>query len=48
MARHKIPSFVAFVESFPMNAAGKIQKFKLREWAVEYLNLQEAASIETA
>ena len=48
MARHKIPSFVAFVDSFPMNAAGKIQKFKLREWAVEYLNLQEAASIETA
>ena len=48
MARHKVPSFVAFVEAFPMNAAGKIQKFKLREWAVEYLNLQEAASIETA
>ena len=48
MARHKIPSFVAFVDSFPMNAEGKIQKFKLREWAVEYLNLQEAASIETA
>ena len=48
MARHKVPSFVAFVDGFPMNAAGKIQKFKLREWAVEYLNLQEAASIETA
>lgn len=48
MARHKVPSFVAFVDEFPMNAAGKIQKFKLREWAVEQLNLQEAASIETA
>ncbi len=48
MARHKVPSFVAFVDEFPMNAAGKIQKFKLREWAVEHLNLQEAASIETA
>lgn len=48
MARHKVPSFVAFVDQFPMNAAGKIQKFKLREWAVEQLNLQEAASIETA
>ena len=48
MARHKVPSYVAFTDSFPMNAAGKIQKFKLREWAVEYLNLHEAASIETA
>ncbi|MDD3192315.1 MAG: AMP-binding protein [Oscillospiraceae bacterium] len=48
MARHKIPSYVTFVEEFPMNAAGKIQKFKLREWAVEHLNLQEEASIETA
>lgn len=48
MARHKVPSYVAFMEEFPMNAAGKIQKFKLREWAVDYLNLQEEASIETA
>ncbi len=48
MARHKVPSYVAFMDSFPMTASGKIQKFKLREWAVEYLNLQDAASIETA
>lgn len=31
MARHKVPSFVRFVDSFPMTASGKIQKFKLRE-----------------
>ena len=31
-----------------MNAAGKIQKFKMREWAVQELNLGEAANIETA
>lgn len=48
MARHKVPSYVAFMDAFPMTASGKIQKFKLREWAVEYLNLQDAASIETA
>lgn len=48
MARHKIPSYVAFVDAFPMTASGKIQKYKLREWAVEQYNLQEEASIETA
>ena len=48
MSRHKIPSFVRFVDDFPMNAAGKIQKYKLREQAIELLGLQDAASIETA
>ena len=31
MARHKIPRYVRFVDSFPMNAAGKILKYKLRD-----------------
>ncbi len=48
MARHKVPSYVAFVDGFPMNAAGKIMKYKMREWAVDHLKLQDAASIETA
>lgn len=48
MARHKVPSFVAFMEEFPMTASGKIQKFKMREWAIEQLGLQKAAEIETA
>lgn len=48
MARHKVPSYVAFVDSFPMNAAGKIMKYKMREWAVDYLNLQDADGIVTA
>ncbi|MBQ3048870.1 MAG: AMP-dependent synthetase, partial [Oscillospiraceae bacterium] len=48
MAKHKVPRYVRFVESFPMNAAGKILKYKMREEAVEYLNLQEASKIETA
>ncbi len=48
MAKHKMPRYVAFVDGFPMNAAGKIQKYKMREWAVEYLKLHEANAIETA
>lgn len=48
MAKHKVPRYVRFVYSFPTNAAGKIQKFKMREEAIEILKLQTAASIETA
>ena len=48
MAKHKVPRYIDFVSGFPMNAAGKIQKFKMREEAVERHNLQKAASIETA
>jgi hypothetical protein len=31
-----------------MNAAGKIMKYKMREAAVDRLNLHEASKIETA
>jgi fatty-acyl-CoA synthase len=31
MAKHKVPRYVDFVDSFPMNAAGKILKYKMRE-----------------
>lgn len=48
MARHKVPKYIAFVDSFPMNAAGKIQKFKMREDAVKSLGLQKANDIVTA
>jgi fatty-acyl-CoA synthase len=48
MAKHKVPSHVDFVAEFPMNAAGKILKYKMREDAIEKLGLQKAASIETA
>lgn len=48
MAKHKVPRYVRFVDSFPTNAAGKIQKFKMREEAIEILKLQTAALIETA
>lgn len=48
MARHKCPKYVDFVEAFPMNAAGKILKYKMRENAVEKYGLQKAASVKTA
>jgi fatty-acyl-CoA synthase len=48
MAKHKVPKYVDFVADFPMNAAGKIMKYKMRESAVEKLGLQKAAAIETA
>ena len=48
MAKHKTPRYVDFVDAFPMNAAGKILKYKMREDAVKKLSLQADASIETA
>lgn len=48
MAKHKTPRYVDFVEEFPMNAAGKILKYKMREQAVEKLNLQAESHIVTA
>ena len=47
MARHKTPSYVWFVDDFPMNAAGKILKYKLRDMAAEHFGLVEDAQ-ETA
>ncbi len=48
MAKHKVPRYICFVDAFPMNAAGKILKYKMRENAVEQLGLQAANKIETA
>ncbi|MCQ2418340.1 MAG: AMP-binding protein [Clostridia bacterium] len=31
LASHKVPRYILFVESFPMNAAGKVLKYKMRE-----------------
>lgn len=35
IAKHKVPRYFDFVKSFPMNAAGKILKYKMREEAAE-------------
>ncbi len=40
MARHKVPRYFIFVKEFPMNAAGKILKYKMREDAAEKLGLK--------
>ncbi len=48
MAKHKVPKYIEFVTGFPMNDAGKIQKYKMREQAIQKLGLQKAAGIETA
>ena len=41
MARHKVPKYIDFVDSFPMNAAGKILKYKMREEASENIKSYE-------
>jgi fatty-acyl-CoA synthase len=46
IARYKVPHYVDFVEDYPMTASGKIQKYKLREAAIERYGLQ--AGVETA
>ena len=41
IARHKVPRYFLFVEEFPMNAAGKILKYKMRDESVEILGLKK-------
>jgi fatty-acyl-CoA synthase len=48
IAHYKVPRYVKFVESFPMTVTGKVQKFKMRESAVEELQLDQAAAVTTA
>ncbi|MCY9135554.1 AMP-binding protein [Bacillus atrophaeus] len=39
IARHKIPRYIVFTNEYPMTASGKIQKFKLREKAIQQFHL---------
>jgi fatty-acyl-CoA synthase len=48
IAHYKIPRYIATCSEFPMTVTGKIQKFKLREQAIEQLGLAAPARIETA
>ncbi len=48
IAHYKVPRFVKFVNDFPMTVTGKIQKYKMREVAVEELGLYEASRVATA
>ncbi|WP_163526129.1 AMP-binding protein [Halobacillus ihumii] len=38
ISKHKIPKYIRFTDEYPMTASGKIQKFKLREDAVDFIN----------
>ncbi len=42
IARHKVPKYFMFVNEFPMNAAGKILKYKMREESAEKLGLKKS------
>jgi fatty-acyl-CoA synthase len=48
VATYKIPRHWKFVDAFPMTVTGKVQKFKMREVAVEELGLSSAAGVRTA
>jgi fatty-acyl-CoA synthase len=48
IASYKIPKYWKFVDDYPQTVTGKIQKYKMREAAVEELGLQGAASAASA
>ncbi|MEA2512626.1 MAG: fatty-acyl-CoA synthase [Thermomicrobiales bacterium] len=48
IAHYKVPRYWKFTDGFPMTITGKIQKYKMRETAVEELNLHGAAAVRTA
>ena len=43
IAHQKVPRYVACLDEFPMTVTGKVQKFKLRELAIERLGLEAHA-----
>ena len=48
LAHFKVPRYWSFVDEFPMTVTGKVQKFKMREIAIDSLGLSDAAAIKTA
>jgi fatty-acyl-CoA synthase len=48
IAHFKVPRYVRFVDSFPMTVTGKVQNFKMREQAIEQLDLAALASLRSA
>jgi fatty-acyl-CoA synthase len=48
LASYKLPRYWQFVESFPMTVTGKIQKYRLRQMAVELLGREAEAAEKTA
>jgi fatty-acyl-CoA synthase len=48
IAHYKVPRHIKFVDSYPMTVTGKVQKFKMREVAIEELGLGQADAVATA
>jgi fatty-acyl-CoA synthase len=48
IAHYKIPRYVKTVDAFPMTVTGKVQKFKMRDQAIDELGLADSASVRTA
>jgi fatty-acyl-CoA synthase len=48
IAGFKVPRYWKLVDGFPTTVTGKVQKFRMREMAVEELGLQKAAATRTA
>jgi fatty-acyl-CoA synthase len=48
LASYKVPRYWHFTDSFPMTVTGKIQKFRLRQMAVELLGRHADAAEKTA
>jgi fatty-acyl-CoA synthase len=48
ISHQKTPRYFQFVESYPLTASGKVQKFVLRERAIKTLGLEDVAKVKTA
>ena len=48
IATYKIPRYWRFVDEFPLTVTGKVQKYRMREIAVQDLGLTTAATTQTA
>ncbi|HET8976897.1 MAG TPA: AMP-binding protein, partial [Solirubrobacteraceae bacterium] len=48
IAHYKVPRYVKLVDAFPMTVTGKVQKFKMREQAIDELGLSASAAVRTA
>ncbi|HZU19562.1 MAG TPA: AMP-binding protein, partial [Candidatus Dormibacteraeota bacterium] len=48
IATYKIPRYWKFVDAYPMTVTGKVQKFRMREMAIEELGLGQATGVRTA
>ena len=48
IAHFKVPRYVKFVDEYPMTVTGKVQKFLMRQMAIDELGLQTAAGVKTA